>query len=135
MRGGVNAIGEPAGGYAGDAKEKPRRAAPGLLEERRRFQFIQNGRQLAATGAGVGSAGTTSTGAPSGELAAAIVNGMRERRVLISATGAHANVLKIRPPLPFGRAHADQLVTVLSEVLAALLGVQECQPNWDRQAV
>ena len=45
---------------------------------------------------------------------------MRERRVLISATGPRGHVLKIRPPLPFGRAHADQLVTVLSEVIATL---------------
>jgi 4-aminobutyrate aminotransferase-like enzyme len=58
------------------------------------------------------------TGEPSGELAAAIVNGMRERRVLISATGARGSVLKIRPPLPFRTEHADQLLTVLSEVLA-----------------
>jgi 4-aminobutyrate aminotransferase-like enzyme len=64
-----------------------------------------------------------STGAPSAELASAIVNGMRSRRVLISATGPRGHVLKIRPPLPFGRAHADQLVTVLSEVVAALLRV------------
>jgi 4-aminobutyrate aminotransferase-like enzyme len=46
---------------------------------------------------------------------------MRARRVLISATGPRGHVLKIRPPLPFGREHADQLVTVLSEVLATLL--------------
>jgi 4-aminobutyrate aminotransferase-like enzyme len=60
------------------------------------------------------------TGTPSGELAAAIVNGMRERRVLISATGPRGSVLKIRPPLPFGREHADQLLTVLTEVLDGL---------------
>jgi 4-aminobutyrate aminotransferase-like enzyme len=59
------------------------------------------------------------TGAPSGELASAIVNGMRERRVLISATGPKGSVLKIRPPLPFGPEHADQLLTVLSDVLLA----------------
>jgi 4-aminobutyrate aminotransferase-like enzyme len=57
------------------------------------------------------------TGEPSGELAAAIVNGMRERRVLISATGARGSVLKIRPPLPFGPEHAGQFLNVLSEVL------------------
>jgi 4-aminobutyrate aminotransferase-like enzyme len=60
------------------------------------------------------------TGAPSGELASAIVNGMRERRVLISATGPKGSVLKIRPPLPFGPGHADQLLTVLSDVLPAV---------------
>ena len=58
-----------------------------------------------------------STGGPSGELASAIVNGMRERRVLISATGPQGSVLKIRPPLPFGPEHADQLLIVLSDVL------------------
>jgi 4-aminobutyrate aminotransferase-like enzyme len=57
------------------------------------------------------------TGGPSGELASAIVNGMRERRVLISATGPQGSVLKIRPPLPFGPEHADQLLIVLSDVL------------------
>ncbi|HEY1699524.1 MAG TPA: aspartate aminotransferase family protein, partial [Trebonia sp.] len=55
------------------------------------------------------------TGEPSYALASAIVNGMRERRVLISATGPLGNVLKIRPPLPFGRDHADQFLTVLTE--------------------
>jgi 4-aminobutyrate aminotransferase-like enzyme len=57
------------------------------------------------------------TGAPSGELASAIVNGMRERRVLISATGPNGSVLKIRPPLPFGLEHADQFLDAFSEVL------------------
>ena len=55
---------------------------------------------------------------PSGELASAIVNGMRERRVLISATGPQGSVLKIRPPLPFGPEHADQLLAVLADVLS-----------------
>jgi 4-aminobutyrate aminotransferase-like enzyme len=60
------------------------------------------------------------TGAPSADLAAAVVNGMRERHVLISATGPQGNVLKVRPPLPFGREHADQFLTVLADVTAAL---------------
>jgi 4-aminobutyrate aminotransferase-like enzyme len=60
------------------------------------------------------------TGEPSYALASAIVNRMRERRVLISATGPLGNVLKIRPPLPFGRDHADQFLTVLTEVLSAI---------------
>jgi 4-aminobutyrate aminotransferase-like enzyme len=60
------------------------------------------------------------TGEPSAELAAAIVNGTRERHVLISATGPAGNVLKIRPPLPFGPEHADQLLEVLSDVLAVV---------------
>jgi 4-aminobutyrate aminotransferase-like enzyme len=62
----------------------------------------------------------TPAGTPSAELASAIVNGMRERRVLISATGPHGSVLKIRPPLPFRTEHADQLLAVLSDVLAVV---------------
>ena len=57
-------------------------------------------------------------GEPSAALASAIVNGMRERRVLISATGPRGHVLKIRPPPPFAREHADVFAGVLADVLA-----------------
>ena len=57
------------------------------------------------------------TGKPSGARAAAIVNGMRDRRVLISATGPLGHTLKIRPLLPFSRQNADQLLSALSAVL------------------
>jgi len=46
------------------------------------------------------------TGKPSGDRAAAIVNGMRDRRVLISATGPLGHTLKIRPLLPSQRRPA-----------------------------
>jgi len=52
--------------------------------------------------------------------ALAIVNGLRRRRVLISATGPDASVLKIRPPLVFGANDADRLLTQLDSVLAEL---------------
>jgi 4-aminobutyrate aminotransferase-like enzyme len=51
-------------------------------------------------------------------VTAKIVNGMRERRVLISASGPQANVLKIRPPLIFSRANADHLIAALDNCLA-----------------
>lgn len=54
---------------------------------------------------------------PDAAAATAIVNGLRERRVLISATGPNANVLKIRPPLCFSEADADRLLTELDAVL------------------
>jgi 4-aminobutyrate aminotransferase-like enzyme len=60
-------------------------------------------------------------GAPSPAHAAAIVNQMRERRILISATGPHGSVLKIRPPLPFAREHADQFLAALADVAEAVL--------------
>ncbi|WP_184358210.1 aspartate aminotransferase family protein [Rhizobium sp. BK602] len=58
---------------------------------------------------------------PDGALALAVVNGLRERRVLISASGAHGNVLKIRPPLPFSREHADMFLETLESVLADIV--------------
>jgi 4-aminobutyrate aminotransferase-like enzyme len=56
---------------------------------------------------------------PADELTAKIVNGLRERRVLISATGPRANVLKIRPPLVFSKADADILTAALDDTLKA----------------
>ena len=54
----------------------------------------------------------------SAELADAVVNGTRERGVLIGRTGRHGNVLKIRPPLVFGDQHAELLVAAVSDALA-----------------
>lgn len=60
------------------------------------------------------------TGGPDGDAAIRVVNGLRERRVLISATGPHGSTLKIRPPLPFTRAHVDQLAAALADALRDL---------------
>jgi 4-aminobutyrate aminotransferase-like enzyme len=57
---------------------------------------------------------------PDPTSALAVVNGLRERRVLISATGNHANTLKIRPPLTFSEADAGRLLTELEAVLKTL---------------
>jgi 4-aminobutyrate aminotransferase-like enzyme len=51
--------------------------------------------------------------------APAIINAMRDRRVLIGAAGRWGNVLKIRPPLCFSTANADQLVSSLDDALRA----------------
>ena len=56
---------------------------------------------------------------PDVAMAARIVNGLRERRVLISATGFEANTLKIRPPLVFSSADAGRLLAELDVVLYA----------------
>lgn len=55
-------------------------------------------------------------------MALSIVNGLRERRVLISASGPGGNVLKIRPPLAFGRAEADLFLAAFDDVAAAVAG-------------
>ncbi len=60
------------------------------------------------------------TKAPATEATARLVNGLRERFVLISASGPHANVLKIRPPLVFSRANADLFLATMEEVLEGI---------------
>jgi 4-aminobutyrate aminotransferase-like enzyme len=58
------------------------------------------------------------TRSPATAATARLVNGLREKRVLISAAGLHANVLKIRPPLVFSRGNADHFLSALDEVLS-----------------
>ncbi|AVF37867.1 aspartate aminotransferase family protein [Rahnella sikkimica] len=55
---------------------------------------------------------------PAPELAAFVVNQMRHKQILISATGPAANVLKIRPPMVFQPEHATLLLETLAGVLA-----------------
>jgi 4-aminobutyrate aminotransferase-like enzyme len=51
-------------------------------------------------------------------LAADLVNIMAaEHRVLIGTEGPNSSVLKLRPPLPFGREHADLLVRALDSAV------------------
>jgi 4-aminobutyrate aminotransferase-like enzyme/Ser/Thr protein kinase RdoA (MazF antagonist) len=59
------------------------------------------------------------TRAPASELAKRVMNGMRERGVLVSTTGREGNVLKIRPPLVLTDDQATLIVTTLDEALAA----------------
>lgn len=44
----------------------------------------------------------------------AVVNGMRNRGVLVGQTGPRQNVIKIRPPLVFSERHADRVVAALT---------------------
>ncbi|AMO06503.1 aspartate aminotransferase family protein [Mycolicibacterium neoaurum] len=58
------------------------------------------------------------TGDPAPQLAAFVVNGLRERRILVSNTGPFENVLKIRPPLVFSPQNAQHFLQELDAVLA-----------------
>jgi 4-aminobutyrate aminotransferase-like enzyme len=49
--------------------------------------------------------------------AARVVNQMRERGILLGTDGPHHNVLKIRPPMPFTEADADELIAALNSIL------------------
>ena len=57
---------------------------------------------------------------PAPALTKILIEDMRERGVLISRVGPHDNVLKMRPPLVFGREHADILLEQLELSLASL---------------
>ena len=100
--------------------ENARRTGAYLLEQLRQLQS-QHALIAEIRGAGLfigvelqrgGIAGT-----PAPDATKWIVNRLRERRVLISAAGPHANVLKIRPPLAFGTEHADLLIERLDQAL------------------
>jgi 4-aminobutyrate aminotransferase-like enzyme len=59
------------------------------------------------------------TGRPDPRRTREIVDGMRDRGVLIGRTGRQAATLKIRPPLVFGDDHADLLLEALDAALRA----------------
>jgi 4-aminobutyrate aminotransferase-like enzyme len=55
---------------------------------------------------------------PDAALAGRVVNALRQRRILISASGKAGNSLKIRPPLPFATEHADIVLEGMAAALA-----------------
>jgi 4-aminobutyrate aminotransferase-like enzyme len=59
---------------------------------------------------------------PATSEATLAVEALRERGVLVGSTGPAENVLKVRPPLVFGRDHADLLAQALDEALASISG-------------
>jgi 4-aminobutyrate aminotransferase-like enzyme len=61
----------------------------------------------------------TQTKAPHGDLGLYVVNALRDRNILISASGVEGNVLKIRPPLPFSIEHADIFLDAFRDVVGS----------------
>lgn len=57
---------------------------------------------------------------PATAQALRVINLMKDSGVLMGRIGEFDNVLKIRPPLPIARQHADLLLGTLDEVLAGL---------------
>ena len=60
------------------------------------------------------------TKAPSGALAARLVNGLRAEGVLVGVSGPAANVVKVRPPLPFGAEEVEIFLDRTERVLCRL---------------
>ncbi len=63
---------------------------------------------------------TDADGAPATRLAEDVVEEMKNRGVLIGRIGRHMNILKLRPPMPFGRDHVDLAVGTLDKVLSGV---------------
>ena len=59
---------------------------------------------------------------PAAAQARLLPDAMKEEGILIGLSGRYGNVLKIRPPLIFDRANADQLLQTLDRVLAGIGG-------------
>ena len=57
---------------------------------------------------------------PAASEAEVVVNRMRGEGILIGIDGPHANVLKIRPPMPFNEADGELLAGTLDRVLGEL---------------
>ncbi len=57
---------------------------------------------------------------PAYEGAALVPDAMKAEGILMGLSGRYGNVLKIRPPLVFDRANADQLVAALDKVLGEI---------------
>lgn len=58
---------------------------------------------------------------PAPELASLLINRLRERGILIGAAGPFGSTLKIRPPLCFGKEHADMFITACDEELRGIV--------------
>jgi 4-aminobutyrate aminotransferase-like enzyme len=54
---------------------------------------------------------------PAAEHASLLITRLRQRGILIGAAGPFGNTLKIRPPLCFGKDHADIFITACDEEL------------------
>ncbi len=86
----------------------------------REFTAVQPGfGEVRGHGLMIGVEVVDAGGAPAPQRAKQIVNGLRERGVLIGSEGPGGNVLKLRPPMCFGAEHVDRVLVALGEVAGA----------------
>lgn len=57
---------------------------------------------------------------PDAEVASSVINGLKDRGVLIGAAGRYGNTLKVRPPLSLSEEEADIFVDRLADTLSEL---------------
>ena len=58
--------------------------------------------------------------APDTDLAKSVINRLKDKGFLTSHAGAFANVVKIRPPLPFTQTDASAFLVAWDETIAEL---------------
>lgn len=90
------------------------RLLKGLRELQQRHEIIGDVR---GSGFFLGVELVRDSSIPATQEAARIVNQLRERGILLGTDGPHHNVLKIRPPMPFSEADADELISTFDLVL------------------
>ncbi|MBL3698636.1 aspartate aminotransferase family protein [Leucobacter luti] len=108
-------------GLLAHAERAGERLASGLREI---ASSAGDGRVAEVRGAGLflGVEYVDAAGAPDPAAALAVVTGLRERRILVSASGTFENVLKIRPPLVFDDADTERFLDGFAAVSADLGG-------------
>jgi 4-aminobutyrate aminotransferase-like enzyme len=105
----------------GQANRVGQQLRSGLLEVQQQHPEILGDVRGRGLYLGVEIVSDPDTKTPDTERATAIVNELRRRRVLISATGHSGNVLKIRPPLAFD---ADDAARFVEELAASVEATQ-----------
>jgi 4-aminobutyrate aminotransferase-like enzyme len=100
----------------GKVQATGRYLADGLQDLRRRHSLVGDVRG-GGLFFGIELVHDRATRKPAPGAAARIRERLRGNGVLLGTTGPHGNVLKIRPPLVFGRRHADLLLQTLRESL------------------
>ena len=63
-------------------------------------------------------------GTPNPEMAAHIINHMRENGVLVGTTGQNYATLKIRPPIVFQKEHVEILLVAMTKALDHTLSLK-----------
>lgn len=91
----------------------------GLEELQRKYTIIGDVRGLGLF-LGVELVEDRSQKTPAARAAEDISEGLKQRGVLVSVDGLLHNVLKIKPPLVLGQAHADEFLGALQEALEEL---------------
>jgi 4-aminobutyrate aminotransferase-like enzyme len=59
---------------------------------------------------------------PDRDGAVDVINAMKDRGFLMGNAGALGNILKLRPPLVFGRTEADAFLNAFRDVVLTLYG-------------